>query len=328
MKITYIFRHPSVGFSIQRVFQTINEGVGKACETKEIFLPSQFSNIFAMIKNGLYVAKNTGGINHVTGDAHYLLYFLKKKNTVVTVHDIMYYSYISGFKKKIWKLLYINSLKKAKKVIFISDFAKEQVLDEIHLPKSQYSIIPNPVSPDFSFKEKKFNKEKPVILHIGARMDRKNLGRTIMALVDVPCHLRIIGKISSKNLALLEQYGTEYTNAYDLSNAEIVQEYENCDIVNFPSLFEGFGMPIIEGQAVGRPVITSNIEPMKQVAGESAVLVDPESVASIREGYLKMIEDDEFREGIIEKGLNNVKQYQLEHISNRYLTLYRELLEQ
>lgn len=100
MKITYFFRHPKIGFSIQRVFQTVNLGVAKTHSIEEVFLPEQKSGILSIIKNGFYAKKHQGSINHITGDAHYLLYFLKSKKTIVTVHDIMYYSYLSGFKKK------------------------------------------------------------------------------------------------------------------------------------------------------------------------------------------------------------------------------------
>ncbi|WP_036151632.1 glycosyltransferase family 4 protein [Maribacter forsetii] len=325
MKITYFFRHPKIGFSIQRVFQTVNKGVSQSQEIEEIFLPEQKSDILSIIKNGLYAKKRQGNINHITGDAHYLLYFLKQNNTIVTVHDIMYYSYLSGFKKKIWKLLYINSLKRAAKVVFISEFAKEQVLNEIKLKPNQYCVIPNPVSTDFQYSQKTFNEDKPVILHINGNLERKNLARTIQALHNIPCHLRIVGKLSERNTALLNQSNIDYSNVFNLSNEEVVKEYENCDIINFPSLFEGFGMPIVEGQAVGRPVLTSNILPMKSVAAEGAVLVDPKSVESIRKGYVKIIANEGFRNSLVEKGLLNVKAFQLNTVTAMYLDQYKNL---
>lgn len=325
MKITYFFRHPKIGFSIQRVFQTVNLGVAKTHSIEEVFLPEQKSSILSIIKNGFYAKKHQGSINHITGDAHYLLYFLKSNNTIVTVHDIMYYSYLSGFKKKIWKLLYINSLKRAAKVVFISEFAKEQVLNEIDLNPSKYCVIPNPVSADFQLKNKQFCKEKPVILHINGSLERKNLARTIKALTNIPCHLRIVGKLSDSNTLLLQQSTVEYSNVFNLSNKEVVKEYENCDIVNFPSLFEGFGMPIIEGQAVGRPVLTSNILPMKSVAGEGAVLVNPKSVESIKNGYIKIITNEDFRNNLVKKGGLNVKRFQLNTVTGLYLDLYKNL---
>ncbi|MDE3741482.1 glycosyltransferase family 4 protein [Maribacter polysaccharolyticus] len=325
MKISYFFRHPMVGFSIQRVFQTVNKEVSETLEIEELFLPSPNSGIPSILKNGFFARKKQGVLNHITGDAHYLLLFLSSKNTIITVHDIMYYFYLSGIKKKIWKLLFIYPLKRAKKVVFISEFAKQQVKKELDLPENRCCIIPNPVSSDYSMRIKKFNKQKPRVLHIGARADRKNLKRTILALEKVPCHLRIIGKLSKENIGLLVKCNIEYSNAFDLSNADIVKEYEKCDIVNFPSLFEGFGMPIIEGQAVGRPVITSNIAPMNQVAGEGAILVDPMNSDDIKSAYMKIITDDNLREEIIRKGLKNVKKYRVKNIANEYINLYQEI---
>ncbi|MEO9480999.1 MAG: glycosyltransferase family 1 protein [Maribacter dokdonensis] len=325
MRITYFFRHPKVGFSIQRVFQTVNKGVAQTQEIEEVFLPYPKSGILSIFKNGFYAKKRQGKINHITGDAHYLLYFLKSKNTIVTVHDIMYYSYLSGFKKKIWKFLYIHSLKRAAKVVFISEFAKQQVLDEIYLKPDQYCVIPNPVSTDFQYHQKDFCAAKPIILHINGNLERKNLARTIKALDNIPCHLRIVGKLSDEYRLLLKQSNIDYSNVYNLSNEAVVQEYENSDIINFPSLFEGFGMPIIEGQAVGRPVLTSNILPMKSIAGEGAVLVDPKSVESIKNGYIKIITNKDFRNNLVKKGMLNVKHFQLNTVKELYLDLYNNL---
>ena len=110
-----------------------------------------------------------------------------------------------------------------------------------------------------------------------------------------------------------------------MTDKEIVEEYLNCDIVNFPSLYEGFGMPILEGQATGRVVITSNCSPMKEVAGHGAVLVNPMSVVSIREEYKKVIENFDFRNEVVKQGTINVANYRLENIVNCYLKVYNSL---
>ena len=80
----------------------------------------------------------------------------------------------------------------------------------------------------------------------------------------IDCHLRIIGKIDINIQTLLDENKIDYTNAFNLSDNEIIEEYKKCDIVNFPSTHEGFGMPIIEGQAIGRVVLTSDLSPMNQ----------------------------------------------------------------
>ena len=86
-----------------------------------------------------------------------------------------------------------------------------------------------------------------------------------------------------------QKYKTDYSFASNLSDNDLLKEYQNADIINFPSCHEGFGMPIIEGQAVGRIVVTSNIEPMISVANNGAAICDPYNIESIRNTYIRVI---------------------------------------
>ena len=255
-----------------------------------------------------------------------MLWFLRRRKTIVTVHDIMYYYYLKGIKKKIWKLLYITPLKRAAHVTFISDFAYKQVSEVINLDMKKVHIIPNPVDSSFTYSPKEFNIKKPIILHIGT-LERKNLERTIEALDGIDCHLRIIGELKEQTIDLLKRHHIEYSNGMNLTHEEIVTEYRNADIINFPSLFEGFGMPIIEGQATGRIVITSNLSPMKEVAGNGAILINPHSVEDIRNAYLSVIQNKSIREHLINEGLKNIENYKVGKVVQQYTDLYKKTYE-
>lgn len=326
MEVNYIFRNSRVGYSIQTVFQTVIDAVQGQVAVRETFLPSPFASAFSILKNGIFAWRHQdrAGLNHITGDVHYLLYFLHRKNAIVTVHDIMYYYSLKGLKKKAWKWLYIDSLKRAACITFISEFARQQVFSEIDLSKQRVYVIPNPVDPGFAYAPKVFNDQHPRILHIGT-VERKNLLRTIEALKDIRCHLRIVGNLNKHALQMLDKFHIEYSNASNLTHAEIIEEYRKADIVNFPSTFEGFGMPVIEGQATGRVVVTSNISPMKEVAGEGAYLVDPYSVESIREAYTAILDSPSLRDNLLRKGQENVKKYRAENIACQYLRVYAEM---
>lgn len=326
MNINFYYRNNKAGFSIAAVFDTIIAEVEKNNHAIRTFLPSPNASIPAILKNGWFARhkEKESYINHITGDVHYLLWFLKGRKTIVTVHDIMYYHYLKGIKKKVWELLYITPLKKAAHVTFISDFAYKQVSEVINLDVNKVHIIPNPVDPSFTYSPKEFNAKKPIILHIGT-LERKNLKRTIEALDGISCHLRIIGELKEQTKDLLKQHQIEYSNRMNLTHEEIVTEYKNADIINFPSLFEGFGMPIIEGQATGRIVITSNLSPMKEVAGSGAVLVNPYSVEDIKSAYTSIIADKKEREFLLKEGLSNIKKYSTKNIAKQYINIYKLL---
>src|SRR5690606_6243095 len=187
------------------------------------------------------------------------------------------------------------------------------------------TVIYNPLNPRYQHFPKVFRVDKPVILHIGTGWN-KNLKRTITALKDTSCHLRILGKIDEDIKTFLHQTKIEYSNVYDLSDDEVRQEYVNCDIVSFPSLYEGFGMPIIEGQATGRAVLTSRIEPLIEVSGCAVHYVDPTDINSIREGFGKLIKDDVDREGLIQMGLKNIDRYSVEDTARQHLEVHKEVM--
>lgn len=326
MRVNFIFRNPKVGFSIGRVFDTICEEIIIKNEINKTILPHTDAGFLSLIKNGIYANRNSKSkeINHITGAEHYLSLFLFFKKNIVTVHDIMYYTSLNGFKKKIWKLIYIKTLRLANYVTFISEDAKLKTLEHVKLDSSNYCVIPNPVSKDFVKSIKIFNREKPVILHVGT-LQRKNLIRTIKALRGIRCHLNIVGKLDKEILSTLEEVKVEFSNIFDVSDNDILNSYIEADIINFPSLLEGFGMPIIEGQATGRIVVTSNISPMKEVAGGAAVLVDPYSVESIRQGYLSILTNSIDVERMIEKGFDNAKRYNVEIIAEQYMSVYNKM---
>lgn len=328
MNINYYYRNKKTGFSIGVVFDTIVNEIGINNQVIRTFLPYPNATIPSILKNGWF-AKNeekNNYINHITGDVHYLLWFLRRRKTIVTVHDIMYYHYLKGIKKKIWKLLYITPLKRAAHVTFISDFAYKQVSEVINLDMKKVHIIPNPVDSSFTYSPKEFNVKKPIILHIGT-LERKNLERTIEALDGIDCHLRIIGELKEQTIDLLKRHHIEYSNGINLTHEEIVTEYRNADVINFPSLFEGFGMPIIEGQATGRIVITSNLSPMKEVAGNGAILINPYSAEDIRNAYLSVIQNESIREQLINEGLKNIENYKVREVVQQYTDLYKEIYE-
>ena len=328
MKILYIYRHPHLGYSIGKVFHPIEKEMKNYADVDSIYLPIpnySFKELWGNIRFvQKYCRKNKYDIIHITGTEHYLLPFLWDKKVVITVHDLGRILSLKGIRKLRYWLMQVAVLKFAQAVTCISSKTFQEVQSHISLPLEKLFVIPNSIDSQFAFSPKEFNTECPSILHIGTKPN-KNLTRSIMALKDIKCKIRIVGRVDKSDIDLLNINNINYSIVSDLSDNEILQEYKNADIINFPSYYEGFGMPIIEGQAIGRLVITSNIEPMASVAGGGAILCNPYDVESIRSAYLKAINDSNNREDIIKAGMENVENYRLEYITEKYLNLYKSL---
>jgi glycosyltransferase involved in cell wall biosynthesis len=108
-----------------------------------------------------------------------------------------------------------------------------------------------------------------------------------------------------------------------LTDGELVAAYRRCDVVVFASLYEGFGLPILEAQAMGRPVITSNFGAMKEAAGDGALLVDPRSVEEIRAAILRIKNEPGLREELVRKGRENAERFRADAIALKYAEIYR-----
>lgn len=328
MNILYIYRHPDMGYSIGRVFRPIQEEMKKYAMVDAIYMPCNNYKPWGLWKNIQTARKICRAkhydIVHITGAEHYLIPFLKRRNKVIiTVHDM-------GTDKRtynlrsIWRYLFwYRTLSFADKITFISESTKREALKYLHLKKGQTVVVPNPIGNNFTHIINNTNNMNcPMILHIGTAW-RKNLQGTIEALAGINCRLRIIGQLNKKHLDLLYKNKINYTNDTGLSDEQIIKEYANCDIVSFPTFYEGFGMPIIESQMIGRPVVTSNLSPMKEVAGEGAVLINPYDINSIREGYLHAMSN---YDTIVKKGRYNVRLFSLEHIASKYFSIYQNVL--
>lgn len=326
MKVIQFNRKRFTDGSIEILFNTIRKFTPKSIDVK-VFVPryeSQgfFKRIFIVIESFF----NQGDINHITGDIHFASLLLNKKKTILTVHDCVSVIHSKALKRALLKFFWFTlPLKKVQYVTVISEKTKDELLSLVNFPEDRIYIIPDCISEKFTFAEKmEFNKEKPHILQIGTRTN-KNLIRICEALKGIPCVLDIVGKLTLEQSAVLIKNNIEYENSFDISEEELIEKYVNADIVAFVSTYEGFGMPILEGQTVGRPVLTSTISPMKEVAGEDgACFVDPYDVEDIRKGIKKLIEDSSFRIKIINKGLENIKKYDPAYIATMYADLYEK----
>jgi glycosyltransferase involved in cell wall biosynthesis len=317
-----------LAFSIEQIYQQIAKTLPyEKFETSFVKVPYG-NSFFDILKNFLFFKPTQADIYHITGHVHYLALRLPKQRTVLTIHDLEFLKIRTGLRRFIIKKLFLDlPIRRLKYVTTVSEITKQEILAITNFADEKITIIENPLQEQYLTSRKKaFNKDCPTILQVGIAHN-KNIVNLIKSLAGINCCLRIIGNLPEDLLAELNASGIKYENAFGLDEAAMKEEYENADIVTYCSTNEGFGLPIIEGQAMQTSVITSNISPMKEVSGGAAVLVDPNKVTSIREGILKIIEDDAVREKLIENGIENIKRFEPKTIGKLYENYYLEILD-
>jgi glycosyltransferase involved in cell wall biosynthesis len=328
--VVFFYRkpRPTGNSSIEFLFDTIRSKMPS--HIKPIKKVSRFysNGLFKRIYITIEASLKQGDVNHVTGDVHFLTLFLKKKRTVVTIHDCVFMKHPSYVARFIFKWFWLRlPAWRASIITVVSQTTKDEVLKYVKCDEKKIRIAPVFISEKFKSSPKAFNVIKPTILHIGVSPN-KNLERLIEALNGLACKLVIVGKLNALHKELLKKNRIDFTNSYNIAEEEVIHLFEECDMLAFVSTYEGFGMPILEAQTVGRPVVTANISSMPEVAADGACFVDPFNVNAIRFGIEKIINDENYRADIVKKGWENIKRYSVHATASRYARLYEELRNQ
>ena len=236
---------------------------------------------------------------------------------------------------------------RARKLITVSDFSAREISALYGLPGDRIVTIHNGVSDDFrpvhddqamqTLRHRLHLPEGGFLLFVGGADPRKNhqvflkaaaqqmpalKGRTLVLVGDavhrfgdyrktarelgIERHVVCPGRLAREDLKLL---------------------YSNADLFVFPSLYEGFGMPVLEAMACGVPTITSAGSALPEVAGDAALLVDPENAVVLGQAMVRLLSDQELRERLRAKGLEQVQRYTWRKAATKTFALYRELVE-
>jgi glycosyltransferase involved in cell wall biosynthesis len=328
MQVTYFHRkpRPNANFSIELVFNNVRRDLAGRVDAQVCVAPCFSNGLVRRLWIMWDARRRQGEINHVTGDTNFTALWLDGRRTVLTNHDCGFVTRKRGLRRAVLKKFWLDwPVRHVAAVTTVSSQIKREIVDFTGCDPAKVHVIPNAASPAFAPTPLEFNEARPRVLHLGTAPN-KNLPRLIAAVAGWRCVLVIVGRIERDELRLLRDSGVDYENYVDLTTPQLVAQYEACDIVSFASLYEGFGVPIVEAQAVGRPLVTSNRAPMDEVAGAGACLVDPEDAGAIRAALAKIAGDAAYRRHLVAAGFENVKRFSPERIADMYYRVYEQVL--
>ena len=248
---------------------------------------------------------------------------------VVTIHDVAEYSIqrFSPFRQKLRIWATESSAKLSKEIITVSKYSQSEIVKKLNREsKNVHITYPGlTLNPEF---DDKIEFSKPYFLHVGGSRPNKNVRALISAFRGIKkkdIELYIVGNTQGIMVDQREKKKLEKEGIYLkglVSNEELVTYYKNAIALVYPSLYEGFGLPILEAMACGIPVITSNCTSMPEVGGEAVHYVDPYSIESIRVGMEKILTDEDYRQDLIRKGLKRYKKFSWEEAARKTIEVY------
>jgi glycosyltransferase involved in cell wall biosynthesis len=240
------------------------------------------------------------------------------------MHDAASLTRLSGWRRRLYELFWVQlPLLRSSQITVVSETTRRELEPFAVGTGARIRTIPNCVTLKV---EDSLATESPIprVLQIGTAPN-KNLERVILALQHSKCKLVIVGKLSSEQMTLLHDFGVSFENHVGLSDSEIVDQYRSAAVLVYISTYEGFGLPILEAQAMGVPVVTSNREPMRSIAGVGAILVDPDNTKEVRSALTQVLIDRQLRERLVTYGKQNIEMYSPERIAQEYCKMYDDL---
>jgi len=276
---------------------------------------------------------------------HINLPFYVPENLVITIHDLCPFTkyWDRGYlKRKVFEWYFKRAIKKAKKIIAISENSKKEITHIYPACNAKIKVIYEFVDEKFLRTKDYHNKERIIeddyILFVGNRKKHKNLSRLIFAFNQVKNNfpnlkLVIAGKRdkAEEEVDLLRErlnLKEEIIEVISPADEEIINLYNYAKAFIFPSLYEGFGLPPLEAMAIGTPVLASDIPVLKEICGNAAYFFNPYDVEDMAKAICKVLTDESLRRSLIERGKERVKFFDFENAIAQHIKLYKEVLNE
>ena len=274
---------------------------------------------------------------------------LKNCQLILVVHDLIFMEPLSILPPSVsiyqnlgriyrrWVLPKV--LKRADKIVTVSEYTRKKLINSYHIPSENITVLPNTIDKEWFDSEKiELKNRKKYVLCVAGEAPSKNLTRAIEAfsLFSKDNHEQ---KVTLKIAGVAPQYHKKFyklASAFGVSesvellerksNDELKKLYLECRVFFFPSLFEGFGIPLLEAMASGAPVVCSNRTAVPEVAGEAGLLVDPLSISDMAEALGQVMFDDDYSEKLIRAGESQVCLYHPDNVNSKMKSFWKNTL--
>lgn len=324
--VLHIQRRPGAGHhSMEVLFGQVRDALPRETAARVAVCPHPSKGLIPRVRSLWWARSLRAGLFHIVGDVHYLALALPRDRTVLTVHDCGVLRGKSGLRRVLLrKLWFAWPARRAAAVTTISAFTRNELSQSAGTPPERITVIPNCVGEGFT-PDSTERSPQPTVLLVGTAAN-KNLARVLPALHGLAVRVVLVGRADDEQQKLLKSL--DHDNPSDLDASSMTALYRKACVLVFASTYEGFGLPIIEAQACGTPVITSSRPPMDEVAGGAAVLVDPEDAGAIREAVAGLLNDASLREDLAARGLANAARFSPRQTAAGYNEVYRQVLEE
>jgi glycosyltransferase involved in cell wall biosynthesis len=271
-----------------------------------------------------------------------------RRPIVVTIHDLSFEHFPQFFTAKerfFFKRTIPHTARRAFKVLTVSEYSRQDIIHTYRIHPEKVVVTPNGVGPEFApvrersrleALKKKYGIEREYLLSVGNLQPRKNLARLIRAYT----HLRASGEEFRYQLVIVGKRAWLYKHIFheahrsryagDVILTDYVPEsdlpglYSGATAFVYPSIFEGFGLPVVEAMACGTPVVTSNSSALPEVVGEAGLMVDPYDEEALAKAILRVVEDAQLRARLSEKSLLQAAKFSWRRTAELTLAVYQE----